>query len=228
MSDREAGVEAAVLVIGGIDSAVLCVDLARRYARVHPIYVRFGLRWEGAELAGLRTFLDQVRRPALAPLVVLDEPVVDVYASHWSMAGPSVPDAGSADEAVYLPGRNLLLATKAAVWCRLRGVETMAFGSLASNPFPDSSAGFFAQMEAVLNRGMGGRLRLVRPYERLAKVEVLRLGAGLPLGSTFSRLDPIEGRHCGSCNKCAERRRAFRAASMIDPTPYARAPARST
>ena len=50
---------------------------------------------------------------------------------------------------------------------------------------------------------------------------LLRRGAGLPLEHTFSCLAPIDGRHCGRCNKCAERQAGFRAAGMRDPTQYA-------
>jgi 7-cyano-7-deazaguanine synthase len=216
--------DVAVLASGGIDSAILCIDLLGAYSRVHPLYVRFGLRWEEVELAGLRAFLDAAARPGLRPLSVLDEPIADVYgAGHWSTAGGGVPGAETADDAVYLPGRNLLLAAKASVWCRLRGIEALAFGCLAANPFPDSSAGFFADLETVVNRALGGRLRLVRPFDRLHKEEVLRRGKGLPLHATFSCLRPVRGRHCGVCNKCAERQRGFRLAGWTDPTPYATA-----
>lgn len=220
--------DAAVLVSGGIDSAVLCVDLLDRFERVHPVHVRFGLRWEPAELASLEAFLERAGagRPGLRRLTVLDEPVADVYGDHWSTDGRgSVPTYESPDEAVYLPGRNVLLAAKAAVWCRLRDVRALAFGTLRGNPFPDSSPEFFAGLEAVLNRAMDGQLRLLRPYEGLTKVEVLRRGAGLPLHLTLSCLDPLDGRHCGRCNKCAERQRAFRQAGTDDRTEYQPAPA---
>ena len=46
-------------------------------------------------------------------------------------------------------------------------------------------------------------------------------GRGMPLGETFSCLRPVGGRHCGRCNKCAERRAGFGAAGMTDPTEYA-------
>jgi 7-cyano-7-deazaguanine synthase len=210
----------AVLVSGGIDSAVLTAELTRQFSRVVPIYVRFGLRWERSELAWLRSFLGQIQAPGLAPLVILDEPVADVYGDHWSLKGPNVPDRDSPDEDVYLPGRNLLLIAKAAVWCRIRGLGALALGNLASNSFPDASPAFFGDLEAVVNRGMGGSLRLIRPFERLTKAEVMRRGLGLPLGSTFSCLKPSDGHHCGACNKCEERRRAFRSVGMIDPTHY--------
>src|SRR4051812_7295912 len=90
--DEDADV--AVLVSGGIDSAILCVDLLREFARVHPLYVRFGLRWEDVELSCLRRFLAEAGRgrPGLMPLQVLDEPVADVYGDrHWSTGAPTSP-----------------------------------------------------------------------------------------------------------------------------------------
>jgi 7-cyano-7-deazaguanine synthase len=220
--DRKGDGDVAVLASGGIDSAVLCVDLLRVFARVHPIYVRFGLRWEDVELKSLRRFLDDAARPGLLPLHVLDEPISEIYGGdHWSTGGSSVPGAETADDAVYLPGRNLLLAAKASVWCRLRGIEALAIGCLRANPFPDSTPEFFGNLEAVVNRAMGGRLRLLRPFERLGKDDVLRRGSGLPLHETFSCLRPTNDRHCGACNKCAERRRGFHAAEWPDLTPYA-------
>lgn len=210
----------AVLVSGGVDSAILCVDSLRWATRVFPIYVRFGLRWEAVELAYLRRFLDEVERRGLEPLTILDEPVAEVYGSHWSVAGPSVPGAETPDEAVYLPGRNLLLVAKAAVWCRLRDVEGLALGCLQSNPFPDSTPEFYQTLEALVNQAMNGRLRLLRPFETLAKAEVLRRGSGLPLHHTFSCLRPEDGLHCGVCNKCAERRKGFREAGIADNTKY--------
>jgi 7-cyano-7-deazaguanine synthase len=221
MPDLQEGGDVAVLVSGGVDSAILSVDLTRRFARIFPIYVRSGLRWEEIELASLRTFLAAVARPALMPLRVFDEPVADVYGEHWSTGAPGVPDADAPDEAVYLPGRNLLLVAKAAVWCRLRQIPALALGSLASNPFPDSTPEFYRGFEAVLERALAARIRLLRPFEGLHKADVLRLGADLPLWLTFSCLRPVGGLHCGRCNKCAERRRGFLDLGRDDRTAYA-------
>ncbi len=213
----------AVLASGGVDSAALVVELARDSDRVDPIYVRFGLRWEDAELAGLRAFLQAVADPRIAPVTVLDEPVADVYGvDHWSVGGTSVPGLDSTDDEVYLPGRNLLLVTKAAVWCHLRSVDRLALGSLTGNPFPDSSDQFFERLADVLNLGMAGRLEIIRPFAGSSKADVLRRSPGLPWHLTFSCLNPDgSGRHCGVCNKCAERIRAFDRAGIIDPTQYA-------
>jgi 7-cyano-7-deazaguanine synthase len=164
---------AAVLLSGGLDSAILCVELLREFDRVVPLYIRGGLRWESAELESVRRYLAAVKTERLDELVVLEEPIADVYGSHWSTDGALVPGARTADEAVYLPGRNLLLSVKAAVWCRLRGVGTLALGSLGSNPFPDSTPEFFSTLEGLLNQALCGTLRLIRPFDRLHKTDVL-------------------------------------------------------
>jgi poly(A) polymerase len=212
---------AAVLVSGGLDSAILCVELLREFPRVVPIYIRSGLRWEDAEIDALRRFLVAVGDGRLERLVLLEEPIADVYGAHWSTIGEDIPGSETADEAVYLPGRNLLLTIKAAVWCRLRGIRKLALGSLGSNPFPDSTPEFFCNLEDLLNQAMGGGLRLIRPFAALGKADVLARGRHLPLHLTFSCIDPSDGRHCGRCNKCAERRKGFRDAGMTDLTSYA-------
>jgi len=65
-----------------------------------------------------------------------------------------------------------------------------------------------------------GEIRFVRPFADLAKSEVMQLGRALPLELTFSCIAPVGGRHCGACNKCAERQSAFRSAGLADPTRY--------
>jgi 7-cyano-7-deazaguanine synthase len=215
----------AVLVSGGLDSAVLLADCLRASAAVWPLYVRFGLAWEPAELRCLRRFLEAVAAPALGPLAVLDMPVADLYGRHWSLTGEGVPGADTPDEAVFLPGRNVLLLAKALLWCHLRGVPAVALAPLESNPFPDATPAFFAACEAVVNSAVGGRVRVLQPYRGLHKTDVLYRGRGLPLELTFSCISPVAGargeRHCGACNKCAERRQAFRKAGLADPTAYA-------
>jgi 7-cyano-7-deazaguanine synthase len=207
-----------------LDSAVLCIDLLREFDQVFPIYVRFGLQWEETELSSLRSYLKEagVSRVGLMPLTVLDEPVTDVYGTHWSVTGgPGVPGAEAPNDADYLPGRNVLLSAKAALWCQHHEVETLCFGTLQANPHPDSTAEFFRDLEAVLNRALDSRLQIIRPYASLTKADVIRRGAGLPLHLTFSCIDPVGHRPCGQCIKCAERRAGFRTAGCPDQTPYA-------
>ncbi len=209
-----------VLVSGGLDSCILAAHLAEQGAAVQPFYVLSGLIWQTTELHALRNFLAAANR-RLRKLVVLDLPFVDLYGDHWSVTGRGTPDQNSPDSAVYLPGRNALLTIKAILWCQMRGLRRLALATLESNPFADATDEFFIAFQSALDGSAGGRVEIVRPFAKLDKSAALRLGSHYPLAMTFSCIAPVDGVHCGRCNKCAERKRAFATAQIVDPTRYA-------
>jgi len=211
----------AVLASGGLDSAVLVAELLGDGRVVQPMYVRFGLAWEATEEAHLRRFLDTLPSARLRPLVTLELPVADTYGDHWSLSAGDVPDAQTPDEAVYLPGRNVLLLAKSSIWCALHGYPVIALGTLKGNPFADSSREFFGDFAALVHTAVDHRLEIATPFSELDKTEVLERGRQLQLQHTFSCIDPTAGNHCGRCNKCAERQRAFADAAIDDVTTYA-------
>jgi 7-cyano-7-deazaguanine synthase len=212
----------AVLASGGVDSAILVADLGRRGEVVQPLYLRFGLAWESDEERHLRCFLDTLPTGCRAlPLVALEFPIADVYGAHWSVSQSAVPDEGTPDSAVYLPGRNLLLLAKSSVWCALNGFGVVALGTLKGNPFADSRPEFFDGLATLASQALGSPIAVRTPFGGLTKGEVLDRGRDLALELTFSCIDPRDGRHCGRCNKCAERRRAFADSKMADRTEYA-------
>ena len=93
------GDRVAVLVSGGLDSCVLAAHLAAQARTVYPVYVRQGLIWETVEQQWLKTFLAAVAKPNIEPLREIAMPVTDLYNSHWSTTGESIPDHRS-DEAM--------------------------------------------------------------------------------------------------------------------------------
>jgi len=214
-----------VLVSGGLDSCVMLATLTRRFRNVHPVFVRHGLVWEQAELFHLRKFLRAAKIPRVQSLIVLESPVRDLYGSHWSTTGRKVPGPKTPDEAVYLPGRNLLLLSKAAVFCALHRIDTIAVGSLGHNPFPDATPKFFRDFATAASEALGFRMKVIAPFRMLTKEQVVRRGLRLklPLHLSFSCIAPKSGLHCGCCNKCAERQKAFRAVGITDLTRYATA-----
>ncbi len=211
-----------LLFSGGLDSTILLGHLLNEGYVVYPLYIRFYLLWEDVELRAARRIVDKLAQPRLAPLVILEVPVADLYGDHWSLNGQGIPDAFSRAESVFLPGRNALLALKAGLWCQLHRVPELALGVLCTNPFSDATEEFFTEMERVLVRSLGHPLRFVRPFGHLDKAAVMDLGRNLPLELSFSCIFPIDGNHCGGCNKCAERHEAFVGLNLPDPTIYVR------
>jgi 7-cyano-7-deazaguanine synthase len=220
MTERQTTSTIGVLASGGLDSSILIGDLLLQQRRVQPFYIRTGLSWQEAELPSLTHFLKAIDSPRLLPLVILDMPLADLYDGHWSLTGHEVPGTESPDEAVYLPGRNALLLVKAAVWCQLHGIAELALAPLGTSPFEDATGDFVHEFEAAVNRGVQRPVKLLRPFGELNKRQVMQLGHDLPLELTFSCISPVDGLHCGQCNKCAERQLAFTAAGIEDRTAY--------
>lgn len=213
----------AVLLSGGIDSAVL---LAREAARapVQPIYVSVGLAWEPAEREAIARLLASpgVRRDC-RPVVTLSVDMSDVYdAAHWAVQGRP-PAYHTPDEDVYLAGRNVILLAKAAIYCAAARIGRLVIGTLAHNPFPDATPEFRSNMARALALGLAHPLDIDAPLANSTKSDVVRLGLalGVPLGLTLSCMNPAgDARHCGLCSKCRERHDAFVAAGIADPTEY--------
>jgi len=221
----------AVLLSGGLDSAVLLADEASRAGtddldRVQPIYVGAGLAWEIAERAIVARLLDSPPlRGRVRPLVSLLVDMRDVYAAtHWSITGQA-PAYHTPDEDVYLPGRNIILLSKAGVYCAAAGVKIgrIVIGTLDHNPFPDATPAFRASIAHTLSLGLAHDLRIDAPYATSSKADVIRRGIalGLPLEYTLSCMKPAGEGHCGTCSKCRERHEAFLEAGVADPTVYA-------
>jgi 7-cyano-7-deazaguanine synthase len=213
----------AVLCSGGLDSAVLLVEMARTTGHAVPLFVRAGHVWEEAERAALARFVAAVGEPRIAAIRDLALPMGDVYEAHWSMTGRDAPGWDAPDEEVELRGRNLVLLAKALVLAATHGWPTVVLGSLAGNPFPDATLSFFQQLADAASAGLRAPLTITAPYRTLSKADVIRRGRELPLELTLSCLHPAaEGRHCGDCNKCRERVDAFAEAGVQDRTAYVR------
>lgn len=222
----------AVLLSGGLDSAVLLADEATRGAVV-PVYINVGLAWEAAERSAVGTLLDALCSLPfggnIQPLIALAVPMDDVYsAHHWAMTGRP-PAYDTPDEDVYLPGRNVVLLGKAGVYAAAAGVDRLVLGTLGHNPFPDATPAFRAAMAHSLSIGLAHPLTIEAPYADVSKTEVIRRGHELrvPFELTLSCMSPMIGTavsrvalHCGTCSKCRERHDAFLDAQVPDPTPY--------
>ncbi len=218
----------AVLLSGGLDSAVLLAQEAAR-GPVQPVYVSVGLAWEQAELATTRRLL---AAPPLAgrvkPLAQLAFSMQDLYTpSHWAVQG-TPPAYDTPDEDVYLAGRNIVLLAKVGVLCAQLGLGRIVIGPLAGNPFPDATPDFFASMGRTLSLGLAHPVTIDAPFADRHKSDVIRLGLqlGVPFDLTLSCMSPDAGGHCGRCSKCRERHDAFREAGLPDPTVYATPPPR--
>src|SRR5438034_7410919 len=186
----------AVLFSAGLDSAVLAADALARGGRVRPIYVAVGFAWEAEERAmAARLFAAAPFAGRIDPLVSLAFDMRDIFpASHWAVRGQP-PAFDTPDEDVYIHGRNVILASKAAVYLSRAAfakatapgeASALLLGTLACNPFPDATPAFLDAMSRALTLGLGAPIALEAPFAALHKAEVIRRGLalGVPLELT--------------------------------------------
>lgn len=209
-----------VLTSGGVESSALLVKYSRKFQSVYPLYVKTGISWENSEIYWLKKLLRKLRSRSIRPLTILELSMEDLYWHHWSVTGKGVPGSDTDDSAVYLPGRNIILLSKAALFCAMNEIPTIVLGPLSATPFPDSAIRFFKKMQSALSEGLKFPIDIETPYLKLKKIEVLRKVSQAPWHLTFSCIQPKKHLHCGQCNKCAERKRAFKEAGVIDKTKY--------
>lgn len=212
----------AILLSGGLDSAVLVCEEAAR-GEVQPIYVSVGLAWESAERAAVAGFLRAAALATVRPLASLSVDMTDVYAAnHWARTG-AAPAYHTPDEDVYLAGRNIVLLAKAGVFCAAGNIGRLLIGTLDHNPFPDATPEFRDVMARALSLGLAHPLEIGAPYATLSKAAVIRRGMAVnaPMALTLSCMSPSGHTHCGRCSKCRERHDAFLEAGVPDSTAYA-------
>ncbi|MFI7347262.1 7-cyano-7-deazaguanine synthase [Streptomyces sp. NPDC049936] len=224
------------VVSGGIDSVTMAYHLRTQGHHLHLLGINYGQRhrrelacarlaaerlgapYEEADLSGARGVL---RGSSLTDLA-LDVPVEGI--GGISEAGGTIAVPGRPN---IVPNRNALLLSAAFALAVVERAQAVAFGIMAEDIGPsDTSPEFldaFLAMERIATRGHAHPdLDLIAPLESMTKREVITLGHRLsvPFADTWTCFRGEE-LHCGRCASCAERRGAFDAAGIPDPTRYA-------
>src|SRR5439155_23061704 len=87
--------------------------------------------------------------------------------------------------------------------------------------YPDCREQFMASMADAIRAGTYAQVALIRPFIKMTKAEIAQRGSrlGVDYSQTWSCYVGGET-HCGKCGTCVERREAFLAAGIPDPTAY--------
>ena len=93
--------------------------------------------------------------------------------------------------------------------------------------YPDCRPAFFKAFQSVVDVGTKPEttISIEAPFAEFSKTEIVERGLklGVPFDETWSCYRSAEPA-CGTCDACAYRLRAFRAAGARDPLPYAERP----
>jgi 7-cyano-7-deazaguanine synthase len=216
---------AVVLLSGGMDSAV-CAALAVRDYDAAAVHVSYGQRTQERER---QSFLAICQRLKIHDrLMVHNEAFRAIGGSALTDESIAVPDAeniGRDIPVTYVPFRNAHFLAVAVSWAEVLGAEKIYIGAVEpdSSGYPDCRPAYYKAFNEVVKTGTrDGRIEILTPLIAMRKAEIVRLGLelGAPFDLTWSCYSR-EDEACGVCDSCVLRLRAFEAAGVHDPIPYA-------
>jgi len=210
-----------VLLSGGLDSSVLAAYLKKK-GPVQALFINYGQRhsvkegqaaYRMANLLGLQSRFLQLR---------------GIFGDNNALTGSlSVPLGEYAKETMattVVPNRNSVLLNVAAAYAEGIGYDQVAYAAHGGDHelYPDCTPRWVEAFNNLLKAG-DLRVRLIAPFVKLTKAEIVDLGYILevPLQHTWSCYQGGE-KHCGVCSTCLERKWAFVTAGVKDHTEYGR------
>ncbi len=225
---------AFVLLSGGIDSTT-CLHIAcGEFDDVRAISIDYGQRhkkeitFAKRQAAIVGATHKTLNLKAIVPKTMLTDKDAKVpHTSYGKIKGVSP---------TYVPFRNGLMLSCLTSYVhgtlineRLdktgfeHGIYFGAHAEDAQNwAYPDCTPEFIGAMSNAIFIGSYQRIRLHTPLQWLGKRQIVELGTslGIDWGYTWSCYKG-EKLHCGKCPTCLARKKGFKDAHIIDPTPYA-------
>lgn len=210
-----------IALSGGVDSTTLLYE----YREVVACAVGFdyGSKHNARELAAAKAICRELEIPYLIiPLAFIGE----YFRSDLLLSGGEMQLGDYSEEnmsSTVVPFRNGIMLSILAGLAESRDLQQVLianhFGDHAI--YPDCRESFVKPMGEAITAGTSNGVKLVAPYTKLTKAEIVARGTrlGVPYGKTYSCYQGGE-RHCGRCGTCRERHDAFVANGLEDPTLY--------
>ena len=222
---------ALVLLSGGLDSSVLLHLVARQLhdGAIYAISFDYGQRHARE--------LDCATRQAVT-VGVTEHRIVDASffaelvrgGTSLVEGGAEVPDLADVPEAdrvqppTYVPNRNMMLLSMAAAYAEASGIHDVYYGAQAQDEYGywDCTTEFLTGLNAVFALNRRTPVTVHAPLMHQSKADNVRMGLelGVDFAQTWSCYRGGKSA-CGTCPTCVERLKAFAAAGMEDPIPYA-------
>lgn len=222
--------KALVLLSGGVDSATCLALAVEKYGadNVLALSVYYG-QTHGKELQAAQKIAGYYK----VGLKRLDLSVIFQGSDCSLLSGSArdIPRQSYAEQlkntdgkpvSTYVPFRNGLFLSAAASVALSNGCDIIYYGAhsddAAGNAYPDCSEKFNAAMGEAIYTGSGGQLKILAPFVKQNKAQVVKKGLelGVPYKYTWSCYEGKE-KPCGVCGTCRDRAAAFAANGAEDP-----------
>ena len=208
-----------VVLSGGADSSTVAYWAKNQGYDVYAITFKYG------QIANRETESAQKIAQNLAvPIKVVDvSPLKEVFGEVTSLCNANIPMTSSFSDPIIVPFRNAIFLSVAVSYAVSVGADKIFYGAQGSDePFyPDCRKEFYKAFEKAACLGTEKEISIEAPFSGKPKSETIKAGAelGVPFELTWScyRDGPL---HCGKCESCVNRKKAFDQAGIRDPTEY--------
>jgi 7-cyano-7-deazaguanine synthase len=208
-----------VVLSGGPDSAVVAYWAKKEGYQLYPITFNYG------QIAVKETASAQkIAQPLGAKTKIVDlSALKEVFGDVTSLCNSDIPLTSEFSQPIIVPFRNAIFLSVAVSYAVSVGAEKIFYGAQGSDePFyPDCRREFYQAFEKAARLGTCKEITIQAPFSDMHKSDVIREGAklGVPFDATWSCY--LDGaKHCGKCESCVNRKKAFREAGVADPTQY--------
>jgi len=207
-----------VLFSGGIDSTTALYWALRQYDRVLTVIFDYGQRHR-VEISMARK---AAARLGLEPRIIKID-LRQIGGSALTDEKIKVPAFKKTEEikeglpVTYVPFRNGIFISLAAALAETLAISHLVcgFNVIDSPNYPDTTGSFVRAMEKAINEGTGAgfkgeKLRIIAPFLKMKKSDIIRLGLSLGADYSYSVSCYAGGEvPCGRCSSCLLRARAW-------------------
>ncbi|MEM3004905.1 MAG: 7-cyano-7-deazaguanine synthase QueC, partial [Candidatus Bathyarchaeia archaeon] len=148
-----------------------------------------------------------------------------VFGESTALMNKSIPMPSEFKPSIIVPFRNAIFLSIAVAYATSIGASKVLYGAQGSDaPFyPDCREDFYRAFQAAARLGTESQIEIEAPFDKIKKSEILKLGLklGVPYEITWSCY-LNKALHCGVCESCLNRKKAFADAELKDPVSYER------
>jgi 7-cyano-7-deazaguanine synthase len=148
----------------------------------------------------------------------------EIYEGVTSLVDEDLDISSDFTDPIIVPFRNGVFMAVTVAYADGIGANNIFYGAHGSDePFyPDCRREFYEAFQKAARLGTEKPLVIKSPFSDMKKSEIMKkaIELGVPLEKTWSCY--LNGLiHCGVCESCNNRKKAFREANIPDPTEYA-------
>jgi len=208
-----------VILSGGADSAVVAYWANMQGYQIYPLTFKYGQIAVKETLAAQRIAQTIGTNTKVVELSALG----DIFRQTSALVNRDIPLTSEFTTPIIVPFRNAIFLSIAVAYAVTVGADKIFYGAHGSDEqfYPDCRREFYETLEKAAQLGTDKNITICAPYSGKKKADLLKAGKELkaPLELTWSCY--LDGeKHCGLCESCVNRRKAFCEAGLIDLTEY--------